>query len=63
MYLSALQAPPARVELLTDGAHPADAALIAAGRVTGRTSLSALRARETSVMVWFGRLTKGLGWP
>jgi putative ABC transport system permease protein len=63
VYLSALQTPPAQVELLVGGTGtPAAAVLASAGRVTGVTSLSALRARETSVMAWFGDLTRGAGW-
>ena len=61
VYLSALQAPPARAELLAD-ARPDQTIVAVAGRVTGETSLTELRAREASVMVWFGRLTRAAGW-
>jgi putative ABC transport system permease protein len=61
VYLSALQAPPARVELLTDG-RPDQTIVGAAGRVTGETSLARLRAGETSVLAWFGKLTRAAGW-
>ena len=61
VYLSTLQAPPARVELLTD-ARPDPAVVANAGRVTAQTSLAQLRARQASVMVWFGRLTRAAGW-
>jgi hypothetical protein len=61
VYLSALQAPPARVELLTS-TSPARREVAAAGRVTAETSLPALRAREGSVMVWFGEITRTAGW-
>ena len=63
VYVSALQTPPAHVELLVDGsATPAAALLRSAGRVTEVTSLPGLRARETSVLVWFGDLTRAAGW-
>ena len=61
VYLSALQAPPARVELLTD-ARPDQTLVAAAGRIAGETSLAELRAREASVMAWFGGLTRAAGW-
>ena len=62
VYLSAFQAPPARVELLTDEKRPASNVVALAGCVSGETSLAELRAREASVLVWFGRLTRGAGW-
>jgi putative ABC transport system permease protein len=63
VYLSALQTPPAHVDLLVRGSGtPAAALLASAGRVAGVTSLSALRSRETRVLVWFGDLARGAGW-
>jgi len=62
VYLSAFQAPPAHVQLLTTGARPAPGVVVAAGRVTGETSWSALHARDASVLVWFGRLSRAAGW-
>lgn len=62
VYLSAFQAPPARVELLTEGPHPGLTVVARAGQISGETSLGALRVREASVLVWFGRLTRGAGW-
>lgn len=61
VYLSALQAPPSHVELLTN-ARPDRRVVASAGRIAGRTSLAQMQARETSVMVWFGRLTRAAGW-
>lgn len=63
VYVSAFQTPPAHVELLLRGREtPAGTLLASAGRITEMTTLSALKARETAVMVWFGRLTRGAGW-
>jgi predicted lysophospholipase L1 biosynthesis ABC-type transport system permease subunit len=63
VYLSALQTPPAHVEVLVRGRDTPSATLLAsAGRITGWTSLSALRARETRVLVWFGALARSAGW-
>lgn len=61
VYLSAFQAPPAHVDLLTDQ-RPDDRAVARAGRITGRTTFAQLQAREISVLVWFGGLTRLAGW-
>ena len=62
VYLSAFQAPPTHVDLLTTGARPAPGVVALSGRVTGETTWAALRARDASVLVWFGRLTRAAGW-
>lgn len=60
VYLSALQAPPARADLLVSGVGGGP--LPGATRIAGETTLSALQAREARAMAWFGTLARGAGW-